>query len=116
MMEKSAGAALLVIGVVALFAAIVGGGLKVRDIEVGSVPSRLRQGLLALFGVAIAITGLALIWDDEEPTQSPDVANTAEVVATNATDTAADANGVDTNAPETHEADANVPADENSAQ
>ena len=33
MNERTAGAALLVIGVVALFAAIVGGGIKIREIE-----------------------------------------------------------------------------------
>jgi hypothetical protein len=116
MMEKTAGAALLVIGVVALFAAIVGGGLKVRDIEVGSVPSRVRQGLLALFGVAIAITGLALLWDDDQAVESPEAANTAEMVDTNAMDAnAVDTNDVDANAPG-NEAETNAPADENSAQ
>ena len=105
-MEKTAGAALLVIGVVALFAAIVGGGLKVRDIEVGSVPSRVRQGLLALFGVAIGITGLALIWDeDDQSNTSPPAANT---------ETVADLNGTDVNSSDANEADANA-ADTNTA-
>ena len=110
-MEKTAGAALIVIGVVALFAAIVGGGLKVRDIEVGSVPSRVRQGLLAIFGLAIGITGLALIWDeDDQSSTAPTAANTEAV---------ADLNGADANSSDANETDANVtganPADTNTA-
>jgi hypothetical protein len=60
-METGAGAILLVIGVVALFAAIVGGGVKIKEIEVGSLPSRWRQGMLAIFGIVVGITGLVMV-------------------------------------------------------
>src|ERR1700745_3352977 len=60
-MQTTSGAILLVIGVVALFAAIVGGGIKIKEIEVGSVPSRWRQGLLALFGLIVGGVGLFLL-------------------------------------------------------
>jgi hypothetical protein len=50
-----------VIGVVALFAAIVGGGVKIKEIEVGSLPSRWRQGMLAIFGIVVGITGLVMV-------------------------------------------------------
>jgi uncharacterized membrane protein len=55
------GAVLILIGAVALFAAIVGGGIKIRDIEVGSVPSLWRQGLLGVFGIFIGLIGLGLV-------------------------------------------------------
>ena len=58
------GRILLVIGVVALFAAIVGGGIKFKDIEVGSVKSLWRQGLLGLFGLVVAIVGGAMMLDE----------------------------------------------------
>jgi hypothetical protein len=65
-MQTTSGAILLVIGVVALFAAIVGGGVKIKEIEVGSVPSRWRQGLLALFGLVVGGIGLFLVLPDSE--------------------------------------------------
>jgi hypothetical protein len=60
-METGTGAILLVIGVVALFAAIVGGGVKIKEIEVGNLPSRWRQGALAIFGMVVGITGLIMV-------------------------------------------------------
>jgi hypothetical protein len=65
-MQTTSGAILLVIGVVALFAAIVGGGVKIKEIEVGSLPSRWRQGLLALFGLVVGGIGLVLLLPDNE--------------------------------------------------
>lgn len=65
-MQTTSGAILLVIGVVALFAAIVGGGVKIKEIEVGSVPSRWRQGLLALFGLVVGGIGLVLELPDNQ--------------------------------------------------
>ena len=65
-MQTTSGAILLVIGVVALFAAIVGGGVKIKEIEVGSLPSRWRQGLLALFGLVVGAIGLVLLLPDNE--------------------------------------------------
>jgi hypothetical protein len=86
MNERTAGAALLVIGVVALFAAIVGGGIKIREIEVGSVPSRLRQGLLAAFGIVVGTIGLALVIPDDAPVNTADTENVANVDENAATD------------------------------
>ena len=88
------GPILIVIGVVALFAAIVGGGIKVRDIEVGNVPSKWRQGMLALFGVFVAFLGL-LMWVDDD-------------------DAAADSNTAAVNSAPAETADANTVADSNS--
>jgi hypothetical protein len=105
MNERTAGAALLVIGVVALFAAIVGGGIKIREIEVGSVPSRVRQGLLAAFGLVVGLIGLILVMPDDNTANAADIENIA----------AADENGadaVDANAAEEN-ADANVAEDAN---
>src|SRR4051812_32866175 len=94
-METTTGAILLVIGAVALFAAIVGGGVKIREIEVGSLPSKWRQGLLGLFGLVVGLIGLVLVID-QEPSQakSEDVENVA------ANDDVTDAKGAaeDTNA------------------
>lgn len=65
------GAVLLVLGAVALFAAIVGGGVKYRDIEVGKLPSLWRQGLLGVFGVFIGLIGLALMMDESGALADP---------------------------------------------
>jgi hypothetical protein len=107
MNERTAGAALLVIGVVALFAAIVGGGIKIREIEVGSVPSRVRQGLLAAFGLVVGLIGLILVMPDDNTANAADIENIA----------AADENGadaVDANAAEEN-TDANVAEDASNA-
>ena len=114
-MEKTAGAALIVIGVVAIIAAIVASGVKVRDIEIGTVPSRMRQGLLGGFGVAVALLGLMLIWDDE-PSAANNVATVADLQETNNAESA-ESNGTDANATDPNAVDGNdtnnTPADEN---
>ena len=114
-MEKTAGAALIVIGVVAMLAAIVASGVKVRDIEIGTVPSRMRQGLLGGFGVAVALLGLMLIWDDE-PSAANNVATLANLQDANSAESAdinaTDANATDPNAAEGNDTN-NTPADEN---
>src|SRR5256885_1749540 len=66
------GPILLVIGVVALFAAIVGGGIKFKDIEVGSVKSLWRQGLLGIFGIIVSLVGLVLVTDPDIFSNSED--------------------------------------------
>ena len=81
MNERTSGAALLIIGVVALFAAIVGGGIKIREIEVGSVPSRWRQGMLAAFGIVVGIIGLVLVIPDDNPANAAADDNNQEVDA-----------------------------------
>ncbi len=105
MNDRTAGAILLVIGVVAIFAAIVGGGIKIQQIEVGSVQSKWRQWLLAAFGLVISLTGMIMALGDDTPS---DAAGTENAVASETTDAdAGDAAG-DANAP-----DANVAVDEN---
>ena len=108
------GTILLVIGVVALFAAIVGGGIKIRDIEVGTVPSLWRQGMLGAFGVVVAALGLALMDDDNSSANSTENAIEQDS-GTNASDVnATDSNAVDENASDANTVDANA-TDENAA-
>src|SRR4051794_4018780 len=116
------GAALLVIGVVALFAAIVGGGIKIKEIEVGSVPSIWRQALLAIFGLVIGTIGLVLFFDSDE-SSTANKAGTESVASANEPDAGdsgnvADANAAestaDTNAAEGRDSNqADAPADTN---
>jgi zona occludens toxin (predicted ATPase) len=91
------GAALLVIGVVALFAAIVGGGIKIKEIEVGSVPSLWRQALLAIFGLVVGAIGLALYFDSDE-SSTANGAPTENVANSNEAEATVDENAVDANA------------------
>lgn len=116
MMRDTTGAILLVIGVVALFAAIVGGGVKMREIEVGSLPSRWRQLFLAVFGIAVGIIGLVMMLDndkggggDETPTQNNEVSD--QTAETNTADSASETNGAEDTAPSAENGPA---ADENS--
>jgi hypothetical protein len=119
-MDKTAGAALLVIGVVALFAAIVGGGVKIREIEVGSLPSKWRQWLLAGFGVVVGFIGLMMVLpDSDNGNNTADTQNVAapdaNSEATNAIDTTdenVEANSADANAAETDTNESGV-TDEN---
>ena len=67
MNNDKAGLILLVIGVVAMFAAIVGGGIKIQQIEVGSVQSKWRQWLLGAFGLIIGVVGLVMVLPDDKP-------------------------------------------------
>src|SRR3954452_23126907 len=117
------GAALLVIGVVALFAAIVGGGIKIREIEVGSLPSIWRQALLAIFGLVVGTIGLVLFFDSDE-SSTANAEATENVASANDPDakdseTVADANAADeptgdTNAAAAEESnEADAPADPN---
>lgn len=116
MNEHTAGAVLLVIGVVAIFAAIVGGGVKIERIEVGSLPSRWRQGILAAFGLVVGLIGLIMVMPDESSANAAasDNAATAEMNAVDENATT-DANAPDANAAvDENAADANA-ADENAA-
>jgi hypothetical protein len=82
MNDRTAGAVLLVIGVVAIFAAIVGGGIKIQQIEVGSVQSKWRQWLLAGFGLVIAVVGLTMVLPDSDPDNNvADIENASETNA-----------------------------------
>jgi hypothetical protein len=100
MNDRTAGAILLVIGVVAIFAAIVGGGIKIQQIEVGSVQSKWRQWLLAAFGLIIGVVGLIMALGDspEEPATNVsgnEVTNSSEATADDQDDS--DANTIDEN-------------------
>lgn len=104
------GSILLVIGAVALFAAIVGGGVKIRDIEVGDVKSLWRQGMLAAFGIVVALVGLLVmmgVFDPDTNSSANTVTNSVENTDQNDTTVqpaANDANTVDENS-------SNAPAD-----
>lgn len=106
---KTTGAILVVIGVVALFAAIVGGGIKIKEIEVGSVPSLWRQGLLGLFGIVVALTG-AVFMSGNPPTSN----NTDMDVSTQNTealDQGTGANSTDSSGSEANGSDSNAGSD-----
>ncbi|MEA3057879.1 MAG: hypothetical protein QOF34_694 [Sphingomonadales bacterium] len=91
------GPILLLIGVVALFAAIVGGGVKIKEIEVGSVPSLWRQIMLGIFGLVVGLIGLILMMGpDEKP--AANVAEVENVSAGNEGEAEADQNDAAANA------------------
>lgn len=106
------GRILLVIGVVALFAAIVGGGIKFKDIEVGSVKSLWRQGLLGLFGLAVSVVGgVMMIAEGSSTTADAPNTQAAEQNGSAAANEAGnDVNAVEENAANAAAADANAPA------
>jgi len=120
MNEHTAGAVLLVIGVVAIFAAIVGGGVKIERIEVGSLPSRWRQGLLAAFGLVVGLIGLILILPDETSANAAETDNAATLDVNAVGENAVDENAVDENTADVNAVDENnggtASTDENSAQ
>ena len=101
MNDRTAGAILLVIGVIAIFAAIVGGGIKIQQIEVGSVQSKWRQWLLGAFGLIIGLVGLIMVWPNDPPTNAVDSNNVAvpddNGVGTDDNAAGADDNGTDPN-------------------
>jgi hypothetical protein len=102
-MKTTTGAILLVIGVVALFAAIVGGGVKIKEIEVGSLPSRWRQVFLAIFGIVVGSTGLYMVMNPGEGGDGAEAAtqngeSLEQGIEVNASETASDANAADQNA------------------
>jgi hypothetical protein len=85
------GAALILIGVGCVIAAIVGGGVKLQQLEVGTVPSLWRQGLLGVFGFLVSGFGFAINQDyftvprgSVNANAVQDVANAAAPANTNA--------------------------------
>jgi hypothetical protein len=103
-MQTTSGAILLVIGVVALFAAIVGGGVKIKEIEVGNLPSRWRQGFLAIFGIVVGVTGLIMV-------MNPGASGSTDAATQNVeTVDPGDANASDAGATDNDDAAANAPA------
>ena len=108
------GPILLVIGVVALFAAIVGGGIKFRDIEVGDVKSVWRQGLLGIFGIVVSLIGLVLVIDPDLFSDTSDDTQNSASSDQNTAAIAPDASANDSNAVDLNAADTNTePATEN---
>jgi hypothetical protein len=124
-MQTTTGAILLVIGVVALFAAIVGGGVKIKEIEVGSLPSRWRQIFLAIFGIVVGVTGLVMVMDPgegsksaEEPSQNSESTDQGGTTGAEPTvsDNTADENGSDTTATDTTTSEESNSADASGQQ
>ena len=120
MNEHTAGAVLLVIGVVAIFAAIVGGGVKIERIEVGSLPSRWRQGILAAFGLVVGLIGLIMVLPDEGSANAAESDNAAAADVNAVDENAADQNAVDEKTADLNAVDENngetASTDENAAQ
>ena len=99
------GPILLVIDVVALFAASVGGRIKFKDIEVGSVKSLWRQGLLGIFGIIVSLVGFVLIIDpdifsnsEDDTTQNSASSDQTGGSSNQGTATASEASPTDSNA------------------
>lgn len=57
------GMVIVVIGLGCVIAAIVGGGVKLHNLEVGSIKSLGRQALLGLFGILVSLVGLGMEMD-----------------------------------------------------
>ena len=117
MNDRTAGAVLLIIGVVAIFAAIVGGGIKIQQIEVGSVQSKWRQWLLGAFGLVIGFVGLMMVLPDTKPADTAtntEVADENEAGTDDATAPGPDQNvsGTEDNAAPTDDNSVAVPADD----
>ena len=78
-------ATLLVIGVVCVIAAVVGGGLSVKGVEIPVVSSSRRQGLLAAVGVAVILGSFVLrpqATEDSQEVSSTDLSTRPKVSAT----------------------------------
>jgi hypothetical protein len=119
-MKTTTGAILLVIGVVALFAAIVGGGVKIKEIEVGSLPSRWRQLFLAMFGVVVGGIGLYMVMNPDEGGDSTEAATQNgealdQGIQANGSEAATDANAAGENAGDATATTSNEP-DSNSGE
>jgi hypothetical protein len=121
--QTTTGAILLVIGVVALFAAIVGGGVKIREIEVGSLPSRWRQVFLAIFGIVVGTIGLIMVTDKGDNGGSDVATQNTESLAgdANAPETgnevsSGEQNPEDSNATETNRTEADNSSDQEQQQ
>ena len=106
--------ALVLAGVACIIAAIVGGGVKLRDVEFPTVKSLWRQLMLGGFGVLLAFAGAVVA------SEAPPVAAAAEINAeapaadaANATTPLAEAvdpNAVDSNAVASEVSDPNATA------
>ncbi|MEG3155201.1 hypothetical protein [Sphingomonas sp. RB1R13] len=108
--------ALVLAGVACIIAAIVGGGVKLRDVEFPTVQSVWRQVLLGGFGLVLALAG-AVVKSEDSPAPAVNATSTEALAADTANDTkpsneAVDANAVDANAVDTG-ATAGVASDPN---
>ncbi len=63
---------LIVIGLACVIAAAVGGGLKLKGVEIPVVSSLARQALLAGIGVAVIVGGFIFVRDEAAPNGGTD--------------------------------------------
>ena len=89
--------ALVLAGVACIIAAIVGGGVKLRDVEFPTVKSLWRQLMLGGFGVLLALAG-AVVASEDPPVAAAEEINAEAPVANAANESAPAAEAVDPNA------------------
>lgn len=108
--------ALVLAGVACIIAAIVGGGVKLRDVEFPTVQSLWRQLMLGGFGLLLSLAG-AVVASEDPPESAADIVNTETLAADPANGTepsneAVDPNAVDPNAAAGEASDPNATATE----
>ena len=106
--------ALVLAGVACIIAAIVGGGVKLRDVEFPTVKSLWRQLMLGGFGVLLAFAG-AVVGSEDRPVTATQEINAEAPVANAANETtplaeAVGPNAADSNAAITDVSDPNATA------
>ena len=105
--------ALVMVGVACIIAAIVGGGVKLRDVEFPTVQSLWRQLLLGGFGLLLSLAG-AVVATKDPPEVAADATNTEALAADLANDTEPSNETVDANAVNAGAGDAGTAAGETS--
>ena len=88
--------ALVLAGVACIIAAIVGGGVKLRDVEFPTVKSVWRQLMLGGFGALLAFAG-AVVGSEDPPVAAAEDINVEAPAANAANETAPSAEAVDPN-------------------
>ena len=89
--------ALVLAGVACIIAAIVGGGVKLRDVEFPTVQSVWRQVMLGGFGALLAFAG-AVVGSEDPPQAAAAELNAEAPAADAANETATSAEALDPNA------------------
>ena len=89
--------ALVLLGAACVIAAIVGGGVKVRDMEIPTVQSLWRQLMLGGFGLLLCLAG-AVVASDAPAEAVADLSNSETLVPDAANDAVPASEGVDPNA------------------
>ena len=105
--------ALVMVGVACIIAAIVGGGVKLRDVEFPTVQSLWRQLLLGGFGLLLSLAG-AVVATKDPPEVAADATNMEALAADPANDTEPSNEAVDANAVDAGAVDAGAAAGETS--